>query len=101
MAATESATQTASKLADEAAKRLEENTERVKEFNSALTESSKAGSRVAVDSYEKAAKSFFALQRQFVDTNQVEWVKTTSTAQIQFAEEVAGAWVKAARQLLK
>lgn len=101
MAATANATQTASKLAEEATKRFEENTERVKEFNTAVTESTKANSRVVLDTYEKAAKSFFDVQRQLAGASQVDWIKNTSNTQIQFAEEVAGAWVKAARELLK
>lgn len=101
MAATANANQTASKMAEEATKRFEENTERVKEFNSAVTETAKSNSRVVIDNYEKAAKSFFQMQRQIAGNSQVEWVKDTSSTQIQFAEEVADAWVKAARQLLK
>ncbi|NUL48360.1 hypothetical protein F7P69_24580 [Cellulosimicrobium funkei] len=101
MAANTNANQTASKMAEEATKRFEENTERVKEFNSAVTETAKSNSRVVIDNYEKAAKSFFQMQRQIAGTSQVEWVKDTSSTQIQFAEEVADAWVKAARQLLK
>lgn len=99
--ATTNANQTATKMAEEATKRFEENTERVKEFNSAAAESSKAGTRVVVDNYEKAAKSIFEMQRELAGTSQVEWVKNTSNTQIQFAEEVTNAWVKAARQLIK
>lgn len=91
----------ATKMAEEATKRFEENTERMKEFNSSVVETSKAGSRVVVDNYEKAAKSFFEMQRQMAGASQSEWVKDTANTQIQFAEEVADAWVKAARDLLK
>lgn len=101
MVTTTTPNQTATKIAEDAAKRFEDNTERLKEFNTAVTESSKAGSRVVIDNYENAAKSFFALQRQVVGSSDVEWVKTTSTTQIQFAEDVADAWLKAARKLLK
>lgn len=101
MAANTNANQTANKMAEEATKRFEENTERVKEFNSAVGETAKVNSRLVIDNYEKAAKSFFQMQRQLAGNSQVEWVKETSSTQIQFAEEVADAWVKAARQLLK
>lgn len=101
MVATPKATQTASQVTEEFTKRFEENVERAKEVNATVTESSKAGSRALVDNYEKATKSFFEMQRQLADANQAEWAKNTANAQIQFAEEVAGAWVKAARQLLK
>lgn len=101
MAATAHAHQTANRMAEEATKRFEENTERAKEFNSAVTETAKSNSRAVIDNYEKAAKSFFQMQRQIAGNSQVEWVKDTSSTQIQFAEEVADAWVKAARQLLK
>lgn len=101
MAATTNASQTATQVTEEFTKRFEENVERAKEVNATVTESSKAGGRVLVDNYEKAAKSFFEMQRQLADTSQVEWAKNTTKTQIQFAEEIAGVWVKAARQLLK
>ncbi len=91
----------ANRMAEEATKQFEENAERMKEFNSAVMETSKAGSRVVVDNYEKAAKSFFEMQRQMAGSSQSQWVKDTANTQIQFAEEVAEAWVKAARDLLK
>lgn len=103
--AAEQATDQATKQFEENAQRVkdqvEENTERMKEFNSAVLDSSKAGSRMAIDNYERAAKSFFEMQRQLVSASRVEWVKQTSNTQIQFAEEVTNAWVKAARDLLK
>jgi hypothetical protein len=102
MAATANANQTtASKMAEEASKRFEQNSQRVREINAAVTDSAKAGSRVVIDNYEKAAKSVFEMQRTLVGTSQVEWVKSTSNTQITFAEDVSQAWVKAARELLK
>lgn len=91
----------ATKIAEEATKHIEENTARAKEFASALTETTKANTRLAVDNYEKAAKSVFDAQRQLAKAGQVEWIKDASTTQITFAEEVSAAWIKAARQLLK
>jgi hypothetical protein len=99
--ATNAAADNANRMAEEATKRFEENTERMKEFNSAVAESTKAGSRTVVDNYEKAAKSFFEMQRQIAGTSQNEWMKNTANTQIQFSEEVTNAWVKAARELLK
>lgn len=91
----------AMKVTDEATKSFEENAERVKAFNSSVVDSSKSGARAIVDSYETAAKNFFEMQRKLAEVNQVEWVKETSKTQIQFAEEVTDAWVKAARDLSK
>lgn len=99
--ATNATADQAKKMTEEATKRMEQNTERMKEFNSSVMESSKAGSRTVVDNYEKAAKSFFEMQRQIAGTSQVEWMKNTANTQIQFSEEVTDAWVKAARDLLK
>lgn len=99
--ATNATADQAKKMTEEATKRMEQNTERMKEFNSSVMESSKAGSRTVVDNYEKAAKSFFEMQRQIAGTSQVEWMKNTANTQIQFSEEVTNAWVKAARDLLK
>ncbi|QCU78858.1 hypothetical protein E7744_12510 [Citricoccus sp. SGAir0253] len=95
------ANQTATKMAEEATRRMEENAERMKEFSSSMVESTKAGSRVAVDNYETAAKSVFEMQRQMAGTSRVEWMKDAAHTQIQFAEDVTNAWVKAARELLK
>lgn len=89
------------KITEDATKRLEENTERVKEFASAVTESTKSNSALVIDNYEQAAKSFFEAQRELAKAQQADWVKDASATQIQFAEEVTNAWVKAARQLLK
>jgi hypothetical protein len=94
-------TEDATRMVEEATKRFEENTERMKEFSSAMMESSKSSGRVVVDNYETAAKSFFAMQRELAGTNQVDWIKDTANTQIQFAEEVTEAWVKAARDLMK
>lgn len=88
------------KFTDEATKRVEESTERAKEFASAVTESTKTNSALVIDNYEQAAKSFFEAQRDLAESQQVDWVKDASATQIQFAEEVTNAWVKAARQLL-
>jgi hypothetical protein len=99
--ATNATADQAKKMTEEATKRMEQNAERMKEFNSSVMESSKAGSRTVVDNYEKAAKSFFEMQRQIAGTSQVEWMKNTANTQIQFSEEVTNAWVKAARDLLK
>lgn len=96
-----SANQAADKMAEEATKRIEENTARVKEFNSAVTETSKASSRVVVDNYEKASKSFYEMQRQVADSTQSDALKEAAKTQIEFAEGVTDAWVKAARKLLK
>lgn len=95
------ATTNASKIAEEATKNFEENAERVKEFNSVVTETTKSNSRLVVDNYEKAAKSFFDAQRELAKSNQVDWIKDTSATQIQLAEDITSAWVKAARELLK
>jgi hypothetical protein len=100
-ATTNAAADNATRMAEEATKRFEANTERMKKFNSAVVETSKAGSRVVVDNYEKAAKSFFEMQRQVAGASQNQWAKDAAQTQIQFAEEVADAWVKAARELLK
>ncbi|GAA4284940.1 hypothetical protein GCM10022261_24710 [Brevibacterium daeguense] len=94
-------TQDAAKMVEEATKRFEESTERMKEFTSAMMESSKTSGRVVVDNYETAANSIFSMQREMAGTSQVDWVRDTANTQIQFAEEVTGAWVKAARELLK
>lgn len=99
--ATHQANEQTRRMAEEAAKRFEENTERMKEFNSAAMETSKAGRRVVVDNYEKTAKSVFQMQRQMAGAAQNQWVKDTAHTQIQFAEDVADAWFKAARHLIK
>lgn len=97
----DAAQKAATKMTEEATKSFEQNAERVKEFNSSVADSSKSGVRAIVDSYETAAKNFFDMQRKLADANQVEWLKDTSKTQIQFAEEVTDAWVKAARNLSK
>lgn len=94
-------TEDAQKFAEEATKRIEENTERVKEFNATVADATKTNGRLIVDSYEKAAKGVFDVQRQLIGNSQIDWVKNASATQIQFAEDVANAWVKAARELLK
>jgi hypothetical protein len=101
MAATTNANQTTTKMAEEATKRFEENSQRVREMNAAMADSAKAGSHVMIDNYEKAAKSLFEMQRQFAGISQVEWVKNASHTQINFAEDVTDAWVKAVREMLK
>ena len=78
-----------------------DNAERLQEINSAVVDSSKTVSRVGVDTYQAAAKNVFDLQRQMVGAARVAWVRDAATTQIQFAEDVTNAWVKAARELLK
>jgi hypothetical protein len=87
--------------AERVTKMAEQNSQRVTAFSSAMMDSSKAGSRVAVDTYAKAAKSLFAMQRQLAGITQIQWVKDAANTQIQFAEDITDAWAKAAHQLLK
>lgn len=86
---------------EQGGEQFEQNAERIHAFNTAMLESSKAGSRAMVDQYENAAKGMFDLQRQMAGAAQVEWMKHTATAQIQFAEDVTAAWAKATRALIK
>lgn len=86
---------------EKGSKQFEENAARIQEFNAAMAESSKAGTRAAVDQYETAAKGLFDLQRKLAGSAKSDWVKDAATAQIQFAEDVTAAWAKASRNLLK
>lgn len=89
------------RMAQDVAERAGQGREHFQEFSAALAETTKAGGRVAVDTYEVAARSVLGLQRDLAGAAQVSWLREAATTQVRFAEDVTEAWTKAARALLK
>ncbi len=80
---------------------VEETTQRIRDFNERLVESSKSAGLVALDTFEKALHSFEDFERQTASASQIEWVSAAVTAHTKFISEMSGSYTAAARDLLK
>lgn len=65
-----------------------------------LTAARKAGN-LYLDSYEKSVDRAVELERELAGVTQQEWLKTVIEAQADLTRDVADAYAKAARSLLK
>jgi hypothetical protein len=76
-------------------------TDRIRDLNERILESSKKAGNTYVDVYEKAANSVADYTERLGEQSQVDWVKTVTDAQADFTRQLAGAYTSAARTLLK
>jgi hypothetical protein len=76
-------------------------TERIRDLNERIIESSKKAGNTYLDIYEKTLGSIADYQEKIGERSQVDWVSTIANAQAEFTRDVAGAYTSAARTLLK
>lgn len=79
----------------------EEATERIRELNERLIESSKSAGLVALDAYEKALQSLVEFEEKVASASQLDWVSALATTHAKFISDVSASYTKAAREVLK
>ncbi len=86
-------------VADPAA--VDEAVTRIRELYERLIESSKAAGLVTLDAYEKALQSLVDFEEKVGSASQLDWVSAVATTHAKFVQDVSGAYISAARELLK
>jgi hypothetical protein len=76
-------------------------TERIRDLNERIIESSKKAGEVYLGIYERTLNSIADYQEKIGEQSQVDWVTTIANAQASFTRDLAGAYSAAARSLLK
>ena len=82
-------------------KNPEQTTERIRNINERILDSTKRAGTSYVDAYEKSLVSVADHQQSLAEQTSVEWVSTIVDAQARLTREVAKAQATAARELLK
>jgi hypothetical protein len=105
MAATKTANSTRSRSTNGHAKTngnsADAATDRIRDLNERIIESSKKAGSTYLDIYEKTLNSIADYQEKVGEQSQVDWVSTIANAQANFTRDLAGAYSSAARSLLK
>ena len=80
---------------------VEEATQRIRDLNERLIESSKSAGLVALDAYEKALESLVDFEQKVASASQLDWVSALATTHAKFIADVTTSYTEAARDLLK
>ena len=80
---------------------VEEAVTRIRELNERLIEASKSAGEVSLDAYEKALQSLVDFEEKVATASQLDWVQAVATTHAKFVQDVSGAYIKAAREMLK
>jgi hypothetical protein len=80
---------------------IEEATQRIRDLNERLIESSKSAGLVTLDAYEKALQSLVDFEEKVASASQLDWVSALATTHAKFIADVSASYTKAARELLK
>ena len=80
---------------------VEETTQRMRDLNERLIESSKSAGLVALDAFEKAMHSFEEFELQIASASQLDWVSEAAKTQSKFVSEMTSSYTAAVRDLLK
>jgi hypothetical protein len=80
---------------------IEQATERIRDLNERIIESSKTAGLVTLDAYEKALTSLAEFEEKVASATQLDWVSALATTHAKFITDVSTSYTKAARDLLK
>ena len=80
---------------------VEETTQRIRDLNERLIESSKSAGLVTLDAYEKALQSLADFEQKVASASQLDWVSALATTHAKFISDMSTSYTKAARDLLK
>ena len=78
----------------------EKATEQVREMNERIAGNGRALGQVAIDAYEQGVNTLLELEVKAAEATPIEWVKTAINTHASIANDVTGAYVKAARAAL-
>ena len=76
-------------------------TDRIRELNERLIESSKSAGLVALEAYEKSLQSLVDFEEKVASATQLEWVSALASTHAKFIQDVSASYTKAAREVLK
>jgi hypothetical protein len=79
----------------------EATSERIRDLNERILESSKKAGTAYLDGYEKALTSIADYQESVAKQTDVDWISTVVDAQARFTRELTTLYVNAGRELLK
>ncbi|TDW21924.1 hypothetical protein [Kribbella kalugense] len=79
---------------------MEEASERIRDLNERLIESSKSAGIVALDAYEKGLQSLVDFETKVASASQLEWVSAVATTHAKFVTDLSASYSQAARDLL-
>jgi hypothetical protein len=80
---------------------VEEATQRIRDLNERMIESSKSAGLVTLDAYEKALQSLVDFEEKVSSATQLDWVSALATTHAKFIADVSTSYTKAARDFLK
>jgi len=80
---------------------VDEAVTRIRELNERLIEASKSAGQITLDAYEKALQSLVDFEEKVGSASQLDWVSAVATTHAKFVQDVSGAYISAARELLK
>jgi hypothetical protein len=80
---------------------IEETTQRIRDLNERLIESTKSAGLVTLDAYENALKSMVEFEEKVASASQLDWVSALATTHAKFIGDISASYTKAARELLK
>jgi hypothetical protein len=80
---------------------VEEATQRIRDLNERLIESSKSAGLVTLDAYEKALQSLVDFEEKVASASQLDWVSALATTHAKFITDLSTSYTKAAREVLK
>lgn len=80
---------------------VEETTQRMRDLNERLIESSKSAGLVALDAFEKTMHSFEEFEQQVASASQLDWVSEAAKTHSKYVSEMTSSYTAAVRDLLK
>ena len=92
---------TPEEAAGSATSAVEEATQRIRALNEMILSSAKQAGQGSLDAYERALESLVDFEQRAAGATQLEWVSAVANAHARFINDVSGAYVKAAREMLK
>lgn len=80
---------------------VEETTQRIRDLNERLIESSKSAGVVALDAYEKALQSLADFEQKVAKASQFDWVTALAATHAKFITDLSTSYTTAVREQLK
>ena len=80
---------------------VEEASQRIRDLNERLIDSSKSAGLVTLDASEKALQSLVDFEQKAATASQLDWVSTLAATHAKFITDVSTSYATAARDLLK
>ena len=80
---------------------VEETTQRIRDLNERLIESSKSAGLVTLDAYEKALQSLADFEQKVAKASQLDWVTALAATHAKFISDLSTSYTSAVRDQLK